>query len=423
MLSFVKSDQPDALAALRARYRSVRAASLALAKPLSAEDQQAQSMPDASPVKWHLAHMSWFFETFVLVPRLAGYKVFDSRFGYLFNSYYEAIGPRHPRPARGLLTRPSLDEVRAYRAYVDEGMGRLLSQPLGRPARDLIALGLAHEEQHQELILMDALSLFAASPIKPAYQAARASLRRRAAACSSATDAEFVDFAGGVASIGADGRDFSFDHEAPRHEVLLQPYRLGKRLVTNGEWLAFIDDGGYRRPDLWLSDGWARARAEGWEAPFYWERDGAGWRAMSLAGLEPIDPAAPVVHVSYLEAAAFAAWAGKRLPTEAEWEHAATTRPGAFEQLFGEVWQWSASAYLPYPGFAPASGAVGEYNGKFMVGQMVLKGAARATPAGHSRPSYRNFFQPHQRWMFAGVRLACEPAVQRPREGHRQCCF
>jgi ergothioneine biosynthesis protein EgtB len=400
--------------ALEAQYRGVRAASLALTEPLSPEDQQAQSMPDASPAKWHLAHTSWFFETLVLVPRLAGYEVFNPVYLYLFNSYYEALGPRHPRPARGLLTRPSLDEVLAYRAHIDAAMGRLLASPVGRSVRNLIALGLAHEEQHQELILMDILSLFAVSPVKPAYatpDSSRGAPRPASSRSSSSPSADFVDLAGGIAPIGADDRRFAFDNEQPRHNVLLQPYRLAKRLVTNGEWLAFMDDGGYRRPEFWLSDGWARVQAEGWKAPLYWERDGAGWRTMSLAGLTPIDAGAPVVHISYLEAAAFADWGGGRLPTEAEWEHAATTRFSAFEQLFGAVWQWSASAYLPYPGFSAPPGAVGEYNGKFMVGQMVLKGAACTTPAGHSRPSYRNFFQPHQRWMFAGLRLAGDSAV------------
>jgi len=403
--TFARAWAPDLV--LQARYKGVRAASLALAAPLSPEDQQVQSMPDASPVKWHLAHMAWFFETFLLTPRLPDYEVFNPAFRYLFNSYYEAIGARHPRPARGLLTRPSMTEVLAYRAHVDAGMSRLLAEPLDRPVRELITLGLAHEEQHQELILMDILNLFAASPLKPAYTA-----RARTPAPAKAPRG-FVDLPGGVVRIGADDRDFAFDNEYPRHGVLLGPYRVADSLVINGEWLAFMDDDGYQRPEFWLSDGWTRVQEEGWEAPLYWERHDDGWRAMSLAGVAPIDPTAPVVHISFFEAAAFAAWAGKRLPTEAEWEHAAATRPEAFAQLFGEVWQWTASAYSPHPGFAPASGAVGEYNAKFMVGQMVLKGACHATPAGHSRSSYRNFFHPHQRWMFAGLRLASDaPAAE-----------
>jgi dimethylhistidine N-methyltransferase len=403
--SFAGTWGPDL--ALLARFRSVRVASLALAEPLSPEDQQVQPMPDASPVKWHLAHMTWFFETFLLKPWLPDYTIFDTAFAYLFNSYYEAIGARHPRPARGLLTRPSLAEVLAYRAHVDAAMSRLLEEPLDRAVRELITLGLAHEEQHQELILMDILNLFAASPLKPAYTG------RARSPAPAKPERGFVDLAGGVVRIGAGDHDFAFDNETPRHEVLLAPYRLADSLVTNGEWLAFMDDGGYRRPEFWLSDGWARVQAEGWEAPLYWERDDGGWKAMSLAGLAPVDPAAPVVHISFFEAAAFAAWAGKRLPTEAEWEHAAASRPEALAQLFGEVWQWTASAYSPHPGFAPAAGAVGEYNAKFMVGQMVLKGAAHATPAGHSRTSYRNFFHPHQRWMFAGLRLASDaPAAE-----------
>ena len=382
------------------RYRKVRADSLRLTAPLSAEDQIAQSMTDASPVKWHLAHVTWFFETFVLTPNLAGYEVFDPRFGYLFNSYYEAVGARHPRPARGLLTRPSSAEVLAYRAHVDAAMVRLLTGGLAPKVRDLIILGLAHEEQHQELILMDILNLFAVSPVYPAY-AADAPLPE---VCDLAP--EWVAFPGGLVEIGADGGEFSFDNESPRHQVFLQPYRLANRLVTNGEWLQFIADGGYRRPEFWLSDGWSRVQAEGWEAPLYWERDGELWRTRTLRGRQAVDPDAPAVHLSFYEAAAFAAWAGKRLPTEAEWEHAAGSASRGLAQIEGAAWQWTASAYSPHPGFAPAAGAVGEYNAKFMVGQMVLKGGACVTPHGHGRPSYRNFFYPHQRWMFAGLRLA-----------------
>jgi dimethylhistidine N-methyltransferase len=418
------------------RYRRVREASLGLTRHLSAEDQAAQSMPDASPAKWHLAHTSWFFETFLLIPGLEGYEPLDPVYGYLFNSYYEAVGPRHARPQRGLLTRPSLDEVVAYRAHVDAAMERLIANGLDAEAAALVELGLAHEEQHQELILMDILHLFAQSPLKPAYG--------RAAALSLGADPGplvAVDFQGGVAEIGHGGSGFAFDNEGPRHKVFLQPYRLADRLVTNGEWQAFMADGGYERPELWLSEGWAQVQAQGWRAPQYWEEGGEGWLAMTLLGLRPIDPHAPVVHVSFYEAEAYATWAGARLPTEAEWEHAANRLPmrgnfvnrgrlipaaadagvgAGLRQMFGDAWEWTRSAYGPYPGFHPAPGAVGEYNGKFMIGQMVLRGGCCATPDGHVRASYRNFFQPHQRWAFSGVRLAwdADPKVKAaPRRG------
>jgi len=387
---------------LRERYAAVRAGSLSRANPLSAEDQQAQSMPDASPAKWHLAHTTWFFETFLLLPHLAGYRAFDPAFGYLFNSYYEAAGPRHPRPARGLITRPGLDEVLGYRRHVDSGIDRMLADGVSPDLAYLITLGLAHEEQHQELMLMDALHLFAQSPLHPAYGPGFEP--------GAVGPAGWETFEGGRVEIGASSEDFAFDNEGPRHETLLRPYRLASRLVTNGEWIAFIEDGGYSRAAFWLSDGWSRVREEGWAAPLYWQAGDGGWLAMGLEGLRPIDPDAPVLHVSYYEADAYAAWAGKRLPTEAEWEHAATTRPEAFSQLHDAAWQWTGSAYLGYPGFAPAKGAVGEYNGKFMMGQMTLRGGASITPSGHSRATYRNFFYPHQRWMFSGVRLA-EDAV------------
>jgi len=371
------------------RYRIVRAASEALAARLTPEDQQAQSMPDASPTKWHLAHMAWFFETFLLAPRMAGYQLFDPSFGYLFNSYYEAVGARHPRAERGLITRPGRAEVLAWRAHVDEAMARLIPT-LDEDGAALVALGLAHEEQHQELILMDALHLFSRSPLKPAV------LEGAPAAAADPGPLTFTSHAGGVVEIGREGEGFAFDNERPRHRAFLQPYRLADRLVTNAEWGAFIDDGGYRRPEFWLADGWAIVQAQGWTAPFYWQ----GGEVMGLHGLRPLDPHAPVSHVSYYEADAYAAWAGQRLPTEAEWEHAS---PG-----LGPLWQWTRSAYLPHPGFRAGPGAVGEYNGKFMVGQMVLKGGSFATPAGHARPSYRNFFYPQQRWMFSGVRLAAD---------------
>jgi dimethylhistidine N-methyltransferase len=408
--------EPEALR----RYRAVRHATEALTRSLTAEDQLAQSMPDASPTKWHLAHSTWFFETFLLAPRLAGYKPFDPRFGYLFNSYYEALGPRQPRPQRGLLTRPSLADVIAYRAHVDTGMTSLLLA--GEDWTDgLLELGLAHEEQHQELILMDILHLFASSPLKPAYAPPRSAPGRPAPSLS------FVGFTGGLVEIGHDGAGFAFDNEGPRHKAWLAPFRLADRLVTNGEWQAFIADGGYRRPELWLSEGWACAREEGWEAPLYWQPGDGGWTVMTLHGLRPLDPHQPVTHVSFYEAEAYAAWAGARLPTEAEWEHAAADLPldgnflgsarleaavapesSGLKQMFGDAWEWTRSAYAPYPGFRPAGGAVGEYNGKFMASQFVLRGGACVTPMGHVRRSYRNFFYPRQRWMFSGVRLAMD---------------
>ena len=402
------------------RYQTLRRTTEALIRSLTPEDMVAQSMPDASPTKWHLAHSTWFFETFLLGPHLAGYRVFDARFGYLFNSYYEAVGSRVARSARGLITRPSVADVLAYRAHVDAGMARLLADDavaLG----DLIDLGLAHEEQHQELILMDVLHLFAQSPLSPAF----APPRPPSASPTEPAPLAYVGFPGGLVEIGHDGGDFAFDNEGPRHRVWLEPYRLADRLVTNGEWLAFMADGGYARPEFWLSEGWARVRAEDWRAPIYWRQDEGGWRAMSLHGLRGLELAAPVSHLSYYEADAYAAWAGARLPTEAEWEHVAANQPvqGNFlnsgeldaqpaiagqgvRQMFGDLWEWTRSAYLPYPGFKPAQGAVGEYNGKFMAGQFVLRGGACVTPSGHTRASYRNFFYPHQRWMFSGLRLA-----------------
>jgi len=408
---------------LAARYRAVRQASEALTRSLTAEDQLAQSMPDASPTKWHLAHTSWFFETFLLTPRLAGYRLFDPRFGYLFNSYYEALGARQPRPARGLITRPSLDDVIAYRAHVDAGMERLLARP-DPDLEALVELGLAHEQQHQELILMDVLHLFACSPLKPAYAPPRGTPDPTPPA-----PLRFVPIDGGLVEIGHAGPGFVFDNETPRHTTWLEPYRLAERLTSNAEWLAFMADGGYRRPEFWLSDGWARVREEGWRAPLYWEEVDGRWMVMTLHGLRPLEPAAPVSHVSYYEADAYAAWAGARLPTEAEWEHAvqhaatdgrflgsgrldatAAAEGSGLRQMLGDLWEWTRSAYLPYPGFRPAAGAVGEYNGKFMSGQFVLRGGAVVTPPGHVRPSYRNFFYPHQRWMFSGVRLAKDGA-------------
>ena len=422
---------PAPLRAARAReavtrYRRVRQGTLALTRNLSAEDQLAQSMPDASPAKWHLAHTTWFFETFLLGPRLSNYAPFDPAFAYLFNSYYEALGPRQPRPERGLLTRPSLDRVLAYRAHVDDAMAVLLDGGCEGFA-ELLDLGLAHEEQHQELILMDILHLFAQSPLKPAYAPAPALPVGR-----DPGKVVQVAFDGGLVEIGHDGDGFAFDNESPRHRTFLEPYRLADRLVTNGEWLSFMADGGYSRPELWLAEGWARAQAEGWAAPLYWEEGPGGWLAMTLQGRRAVAPHAPVTHISFYEADAYATWAGARLPTEAEWEHAAVGLPTTgnlldegqlgpaaaapgpgLRQMFGDVWEWTRSAYAPYPGFHPAAGAVGEYNGKFMIGQMVLRGGCCVTPDGHVRASYRNFFYPHQRWMFSGLRLAWDAGPER----------
>ncbi|MVT01337.1 L-histidine N(alpha)-methyltransferase [Enterobacter sp. 10-1] len=388
-------------------YCRVRARSEALAAPLSPEDQVVQSMPDASPTKWHLGHTSWFFETFLLLPHLADYVAFDPSFGYLFNSYYEAVGPRQPRPERGLITRPSARDVLGYRAYVDAGMARLL-RSISPALAPLIELGLAHEEQHQELILMDVLHLFSRSPLTPAYRPGPARTYPPAAPL------KWCRVEGGIVEIGAVGNRFAFDNETPRHRVYLQPYALADRLVTNGEWMAFIADGGYRRPELWLASGWATVQAEGWQAPLYWRRESDGWAEFGLQGRAPVDPGAPVLHVSYYEAVAYAEWAGARLPTEAEWEHAAVTAAG-LRDLYTEAWQWTRSAYDAYPGFHPQPGAVGEYNGKFMVGQMSLRGGSSITPPGHTRATYRNFFPPEARWMFSGVRLAGDAAGENAR--------
>ena len=385
-------------AALRERYLQVRAHTLDLASPLSPEDQCAQSMPDASPTKWHLAHTTWFFETVVLQPHAAGHRAHDPRYGALFNSYYEALGPRHPRPARGLLTRPSLPEVLAYRAAVDAAVLGFIadaSVDAWTAAAPLLELGLHHEQQHQELLQTDVLHLLSLNPLAPAAFAG-------APAPVPAAPAGWIDRPGGEAAIGHDGRGFAFDNETPRHPVRLPPHAIARRLVTNAEYQAFVDDGGYRRAALWLSDGWAAVQAQGWTAPLHWRADGAEF---TLHGLQPRQADAPVRHLSFYEAAAYAEWIGARLPTEFEWEAAATSAdPPA--QCHGQVWQWTRSSYDPYPRYRPWAGAVGEYNGKFMVGQLVLRGSSSATPAGHARHSYRNFFPPAARWQYSGLRLA-----------------
>ena len=411
-----------------ARYRRVRAATEALAAPLSPEDQQIQSMPDASPTKWHLAHTAWFFETFLLTPSLADYAPLDPRYAYLFNSYYEAVGERHPRPLRGLITRPTSVQVLDYRAHVDAGMARLIetASDAAWPAiRDLIELGLHHEEQHQELILMDIKHAFSCNALLPAYRETSGRAPAR-----SAKPLGWLSFESGLHEIGHDAEGFAFDNEGPRHKVWVECFDLADRLSTAGEYLAFMQDGGYARPDLWLSDGWAAVQREGWRAPLYWREGEGGWRVFTLEGERAVDPADPVCHLSFYEADAFARWSGARLPTEAEWEiaagsqhspakevdhpstedrplHPALASSGAgLRQVGDALWQWTASAYLPYPGFHTAAGAVGEYNGKFMSGQMVLRGGACISAPGHTRITYRNFFPPEARWAFSGVRLA-----------------
>jgi ergothioneine biosynthesis protein EgtB len=373
--------------------RATRAHTLALAAPLSAEDAQLQSMPDASPAKWHLAHTTWFFETLVLTPHLRGYTVFDERWPRLFNSYYESLGPRHARPQRGLLSRPSLTEVKAYRAHVDAALADLLPHAPAE-ARSLIELGCHHEQQHQELLLTDILHAFSCNPLLPAYDVAPPARARP-------PEQAWLNHAGGIVEIGHDGHGFAFDNEGPRHQALLAPFEISNRLVTCGEYADFIEAGGYREPLLWLSDGWATVQAQGWERPAYWLADGS---VFGLHGVQPMDRDAPVMQLSFYEACAYAEWAGARLPTEFEWE-AASALPG-FAQAADQAWQWTRSSYAPYPGFKPAAGAVSEYNGKFMVGQQVLRGGSLATPPGHARRSYRNFFPPAARWQFSGVRLA-----------------
>ena len=385
------------LSPLLDRYRCVRSHTESLAGALTDEDQCVQSMPDASPAKWHRAHTTWFFEQFVLQPHLPGYAPCDERYAYLFNSYYESVGARQPRPSRGLMTRPGAGEVGAYRRHVDQAMTRLLAEREAEVAA-LVTLGLHHEQQHQELLQTDMMHAFAQSPLVPAVQPGWREPPPAPGAPS------WLDLPDGVVAIGHAGPGFAFDCEGPRHDALLLPYRLADRLVSNAEWLGFIADGGYRQPTLWMSDGWAEVQAGGWQAPLYWRQDGEGWLQVGPGGLAPLVPHAPVRHISWYEADAYARWAGARLPTEAELEAAACR--GGLLQWDDYAWQWTGSAYLPYPGFRPESGAIGEYNGKFMINQMVLRGGSLATPPGHLRPSYRNFFPPDKRWQFSGVRLA-----------------
>ena len=422
-LRSVADERAHALLDRAERYASVRAATVALAAPLSAEDCAIQSMPDASPVKWHLAHTSWFFETFVLEEHAVGYRPYRPAFRMLFNSYYNAVGEKHPRPQRGLLSRPSLAEVLAYRAHVDAAMIELLQsdEATRRATAQIVELGLNHEQQHQELILTDVLHMLSCNPLAPAY-----STDASDSAETTAAPLTWIGFAGGLVELGHDGSGFAFDNETPRHRHYLERFAVASRPVTNGEYLAFIADEGYRRPELWLSEGWDWVSAGHADAPLYWRRNGGGWRQFTLHGELPVDPAAPVCHVSLFEADAYARWAGARLPTEGEWETAASgarrdghfvedgvlralpaTRAGdALTQLFGDVWEWTQSSYAPYPGFRPAAGAVGEYNGKFMCNQYVLRGGSFATPRSHIRSTYRNFFPAFARWQFTGFRLA-----------------
>ena len=397
------------------RYASVRARTDTLAAPLSEEDCCVQSMPDASPVKWHLAHTSWFFETFVLERHECGFRPWHPAFRVLFNSYYNGIGAKHPRPQRGMITRPGLDEVRAYRRHVDERMALLL-RDCSAELTALVELGLQHEQQHQELILTDVKHLLSLNPLQPAYN------ERPWHADEVASVLGWQEFAGGVIEVGHAGAEFCFDNETPRHRQFLEPYALATRLVSNGEFREFIEDGAYRQPALWLSEGWDWLQAHAITHPLYWRHEDGHWQEFTLCGLQPVDPARPVTHLSYFEADAYARWAGARLPTEAEWEHAAALtavpqdavdplHPAApagtgMDQMFGHCWQWTQSSYAAYPGYRPAAGTIGEYNGKFMCNQYVLRGSSCVTPDGHARLSYRNFFPASARWQFSGIRLA-----------------
>ena len=415
-----------------ADYGDVRGFTEHLAAPLSPEDQQIQSMPDVSPTKWHRAHVTWFFETFLLMEFLDGYEPFDPDFQFLFNSYYEGKGDRHARDERGLISRPSAEHVGAYRRHVDEAMGRLIDTVAAKndSVRDLVVLGLHHEQQHQELLLMDIKHVLSMNPTRPRYHTVDPTN-------GASTAMGWQRFEGGVVEVGhaTDNTGFHFDNEAPHHHQYLEPFELADRLVTNGDWLEFMAAGGYHEHQHWLSAGWATIQTEGWEAPMYWEPTETGWQMHTLHGFQPVEPHEPVCHLSYYEADAYARWVDARLPTEFEWEHAASdvtiagnlapsgrfhpTPPGApdgtLRQLIGDVWEWTSSSYGPYPGFTPAEGAVGEYNGKFMVNQYVLRGGCCATPGAHTRSTYRNFFPAHSRWMFSGLRLARTPIGTTPK--------
>ena len=434
------SSEPWNVETLVERYDEVRAHTESLAAPLSPEDQTVQSMPDVSPTKWHRAHVTWFFETFVLAGNEPGFAPYQDKYWFLFNSYYESLGPRYARPDRGLISRPGAHDVGVYRSNVDDRMRQLVAG-LDGGSLDKVAptieLGFHHEQQHQELLLMDIKHVLSLNPLQPVY-AGSPSER------SEPDPLGWVEVEGGLVEIGHEGAGFSFDNELPRHSQWLEPYRLADRLTTNAEWLEFIRDGGYERPDLWLSDGWAKVKDEHWRAPFYWTEVDGTWFEHTLNGTWPVNPGLPVSHVSFYEAEAFAAWAGKRLPSEAEWEHAVvadeqdgtdtvvgnladrhTYHPraaqegggGRLRQAYGDCWEWTSSAYHPYPGFHPAAGAIGEYNGKFMSNQMVLRGGCALTPPGHARATYRNFFPHQSRWALSGVRLADGGAPAQPRPG------
>ncbi len=405
------------------RYLEVRRRTAVLCEPLETEDYVIQAMPSASPAKWHLAHTSWFFETFLLEAFEQAHRPSHPDYRYLFNSYYEQVGEMHPRPQRGLLSRPTVDEIYRYRARIDEQILELLESAPADQRGEIerrVEIGLQHEQQHQELLLTDLQYNLSVNPLRPAYRADLPQPPNGAV-----EPLGWVEFPGGISELGHAGEGFAWDNEQPRHQVLLQPFRMATRLVTTGGYLEFMSEGGYRRPELWLSDGWGCLKESGWQAPLYWEKRNDGWWHFTLAGMQRLQPTQPVYHVSYYEADAYARWAGVRLPTEAEWEHATRSLPVAgnladssylqplpapagacLQQLFGDLWEWTASPYTAYPGFRPSEGALGEYNGKFMANQMVLRGGSCATPAGHIRASYRNFFYPQQRWQFQGVRLA-----------------